>query len=134
MIHGGVVRGAGRFAAFEHSAAGASGATRSVDLRRRFGGVVGQNQPIRQIASGMHPQTRAHSWKIEPMNRAVVATEVHRGHRLGSAEVWRRSGSPSTGVVKSTSRRSAASPSNTGGSPSTHRASRAETTGGRAKL
>src|ERR1700716_766873 len=71
---------------------------------------LGQNQPIRVIATGTAPMYRPQGVKIDRTNRKVAASAARKGQSEGSAEGSRRSGSASPAVVSSNSRRSRRKP------------------------
>src|SRR6185437_316283 len=95
----------------------------------------GQNQPMKPMVTGIEPQTRNHSSKIEPMNSTVIAIAVSKGQMLGPGEPSRMSGRPSEMEVSRTSRCSGLRPSIAGSSsPLVHSGWRLSTTGVRPKL
>src|SRR3954465_12923055 len=73
-------------------------------------GVLGQNQSVMAAPEGSRPQTIAQGVKIEPSKVRLITSAETKGQTDGGGEVSRKSGSASTRVVLTISRRSARRP------------------------
>src|SRR3954463_13124828 len=78
----------------------------------------GQNQPIRQMATGIDPQTTAQGEKIDQISIADVAIAAKNGQIDGPTDDSRDCGFASTTLLMISSRRSQRGPPTTGKSPS----------------
>ena len=82
-----------------HACFGGRRGLRSTATVLRRSPLLGQNQPISAMATGIAPQTTAHGVKIEPMNSTVVASAATNGQIVGLRRAARAmSGSASSTV------------------------------------